>query len=91
MDNGGVNAREWLLTSSSHRRESCIIPVSHYADNMARAFVARDVRVLYAFPIAPGFRHLQAVLAFAVYGLKEIGDPPEGVIIGYCATDAGEK
>ena len=86
MDHGRVNAQQYglLVTVEMITAMLCYIPVAHLADKYGRRpFVLTTFAFFTLFPLmllwAENFKWL--VLAFAVRGLKEFGEPARKALI----------
>jgi len=93
MDHGGVSAQQFGLLVAIEMLTAmfCYIPVAHLADKYGRRqFVLATFVFFTLFPVtllwARNFQWL--VLAFAVRGLKEFGEPArKALIIGFCPAE----
>ena len=86
MNHGGVNAKEfgWLVAIEMVTAMVCYIPVAHVADKFGqRPFVLATFAFFTLFPLsllwADNFIWL--AVAFAVRGLKELGEPSRKALI----------
>jgi MFS family permease len=90
MDNGGVTGTQAGILTAVEMIAAivCTLPASHFADRYGREpFVITTFIFFTAFPLVllPAQDFGWLVLAFAVRGLKEFGEPArKALIIGHC-------
>jgi MFS family permease len=90
MDTGGVTGTQAgiLIAVEMITAIICTIPASHYADRYGREpFVIATFILFTTFPLAllPAQSFGWLVVAFAIRGLKEFGEPArKALIIGHC-------
>ena len=86
MNHGGLNAEQfgWLVAIEMVTAMLCYIPVAHLADKHGqRPFVFATFIFFTLFPISLLFAHTFGwlVVAFAIRGLKEFGEPARKALI----------